>query len=66
MVARQIHALEVAGSNPVPATMGSVAQLGEHLPCKQEAEGSSPSRSTRKENKMACKGKGKGKGKPRS
>jgi antitoxin component of MazEF toxin-antitoxin module len=35
------------GSNPTPsATEGALAQLGEHLPCKQEVAGSIPAGST--------------------
>ncbi len=30
------------GSNPVRVTYGGLAQLGEHLPYKQEVTGSSP------------------------
>ena len=37
--------------NLFPETAGGVAQLGERLPCTQEAIGSNPFTSTRKEDK---------------
>lgn len=36
------------GSNPTVSTSAALAQLGEHLPYKQEAVGSSPSSRTLK------------------
>ena len=38
---------EVDGSSPSRPTIGGVAQLGEHLPCKQGVIGSIPFTSTR-------------------
>ena len=39
---------EVGGSSPLgPTTYGGVAQLGEHLPCKQGVMGSNPIISTK-------------------
>ena len=45
-VERRSHTPGVAGSSPAPATIGPVAQLGEHLPCKQGVRGSIPRGST--------------------
>jgi hypothetical protein len=41
-VARWAHNPKVAGSNPVPAIFGDVAQLAERLICIQEVAGSTP------------------------
>ena len=40
--ARRPHKPKVGGSNPPPAINGGIAQLGEHLPCKQGVKGSNP------------------------
>ena len=42
MVERDLAKVEVAGSTPVIRSNGSLAQLGEHLPYKQEVIGSIP------------------------
>ena len=42
LVERNLAKVEVAGSTPVIRSIGSLAQLGEHLPYKQEVIGSIP------------------------
>src|SRR5262245_34453157 len=44
---RRSDSAEAGGSIPPRTTMGGLAQLGERLPCKQEARGSTPLFSTR-------------------
>ena len=47
LVERDLAKVEVAGSTPVIRSIGSLAQLGEHLPYKQEVIGSIPITSTK-------------------
>ena len=42
MVSRMVRVHEAPGSSPGTPTIGSIAQLGEHLPYKQGVTGSSP------------------------
>ena len=49
---------EVGGSSPLgPTTYGGVAQLGEHLPCKQGVMGSNPIISTKEKMRSIAKNK---------
>jgi hypothetical protein len=45
-VVRRSRKAEVASSSLAAGSHGLLAQLGEHLPCKQEVVGSSPTGST--------------------
>ena len=70
MVERDLAKVEVAGSNPVIRSNGSLAQLGEHLPYKQRVRGSSPLAPTTRKGKcgsvvqlvrtLACHARGRG------
>ena len=45
---RMVGAISIAGVSDYDGDFGGVAQLGEHLLCKQRVMGSSPFTSTRK------------------
>ncbi len=70
LVERDLAKVEVAGSNPVIRSNGSLAQLGEHLPYKQRVRGSSPLAPTTRKGKcgsvvqlvrtLACHARGRG------